>query len=118
MGYEGYHHIDTTTYDGMMRGLARKMLDQVMVREFHGPFEYYLDDFLRAHEEYKADCLIFPGSVRCKGLQATIGLLRDVCRERDIPLLIPEFDLFDERVTSEEAIKSQIEQFFATTVLQ
>ena len=118
MGYEGYHHIDTSTYDSMMRGIARKQLDQVMVREFHGPFEYYLDDFLRAYEEYKADCLILPGAIRCKSLQATIGILRDVCRERGIPMLAPEFDLFDERVTSEEAIKAQIEQFFATTVLQ
>jgi benzoyl-CoA reductase subunit B len=118
MGYEGYHHIDTATYDSMMQGLARKQLDQIMVREFHGPFEYYLDDFLRAYEEYKADCLILPGNIRCKSLQATIGILRDVCREKEIPLLVPEFDWFDERVTSEEAIKAQIEQFFATTVLQ
>ncbi len=118
MGYEWYHHIDTTTYDSMMQGLARKQMDQIMVREFHGPFEYYLEDFLRAYEEYKADCLILPGNIRCKSLQATIGILRDVCREREIPLLVPEFDWFDERVTSEEAIKVQIEQFFATTVLQ
>lgn len=118
MGYEGYHYIDTSTYDGMMQGLARKQLDQIMVREFHGPFEYYLDDFLRAYEEYKADCLILPGNIRCKSLQATIGILRDVCREKEIPLLVPEFDWFDERVTSEEAIKAQIERFFATTVLQ
>jgi hypothetical protein len=33
-------------------------------------------------------------------------------------MLVPEFDLFDDRVTSGEAIKAQIEQFFATTVLQ
>lgn len=118
MGYEGYHHIDTATYDSMMQGLARKQMDQIMVREFHGPFEYYLDDFLRAYEEYKADCLILPGNIRCKSLQATIGILKDVCREREIPLLVPEFDWFDERVTSEEAIKAQIEQFFATTLLQ
>jgi benzoyl-CoA reductase/2-hydroxyglutaryl-CoA dehydratase subunit BcrC/BadD/HgdB len=118
MGYEGYHHIDTTTYDSMMQGLAKKQMDQVMVREFHGPFEYYLDDFLRAYEEYKADCLILPGNIRCKSLQASIGILRDACREREIPLLVPEFDWFDERVTSEESIKAQIEQFFSTTVLQ
>ncbi len=118
MGYEAYNHIDTATYDGLVQGIARKMLDQVMVREFHGPFEYYLDDFLRAYQEYKADCLIFPGNIRCKTLQATIGILRDACREREVPLLVPEFDWFDERVTSEEAVKAQIEQFFTTTVLQ
>ncbi len=118
MGYEGYHYIDTATYDGMMQGLAKKQMDQIMVREFHGPFEYYMEDFLRAYDEYKADCLILPGNIRCKSLQATIGILRDACREREIPLLVPEFDWFDERVTSEEAIKAQVEQFFATTVLQ
>jgi benzoyl-CoA reductase/2-hydroxyglutaryl-CoA dehydratase subunit BcrC/BadD/HgdB len=117
-GYEGYHYIDTTSYDSMIKGIAQKLLDQIMAREFRGPFEHYLDDFLRAYEEYKGDCLIFPGSITCKSLQATIGILKDVCRERGIPMLVIEVDLFDERVTPEEAIKAQIEQFLTTTVLQ
>ena len=117
-GYEGYNYVDTTSYDSMMKGIAQKQLDQIMTREFRGPFEHYLDDFLRAYEEYKGSCLIFPGSIACKTLQATIGILKDVCRERGIPMLVIGLDLTDERVTSEEAIKAQIEQFFATTVLQ
>lgn len=117
-GYEGYHYIDTTSYDSIMRGIAQKLLDQIMAREFRGPFDYYLEDFLRAYEEYKGDCLIFPGSIACKSLQATIGILKDVCRERGIPMLVVGLDLFDERVASEEAIRAQIEQFFTTTVLQ
>jgi benzoyl-CoA reductase/2-hydroxyglutaryl-CoA dehydratase subunit BcrC/BadD/HgdB len=117
-GYEGYHYIDTTSYDSMIKGIAQKLLDQIMAREFRGPFEHYLDDFLRLYEEYKGDCLIFPGSITCKSLQATIGILKDVCRERGIPMLVIEVDLFDERVTPEEAIKAQIEQFLTTTVLQ
>jgi benzoyl-CoA reductase subunit B len=116
-GYEGYHHIDTATYDSMMRGIAQKLLDQVMTREFHGVFDYYVDDFLRAYEEFKADCLIFPGGIGCKGVQATIGLLKDVCREKGIPMLALGVDLWDERVTPADAIKAQIEDFFATTVL-
>lgn len=117
-GYEGYHYIDTSSYDSMMRGIAQKLLDQIMAREFRGPFDYYLSDFLRVYDEFKGDCLIFPGSIACKSLQATVGILKDVCRERGIPMLVVGFDLFDERVTSEEAINAQIEQFFATTVLQ
>ncbi|MGQ9571889.1 MAG: 2-hydroxyacyl-CoA dehydratase subunit D [Dehalococcoidia bacterium] len=117
-GYEGYHYIDTSSYDSMMRGLAQKLLDQIMAREFRGPFEYYLNDFLRIYEEFKGDCLIFPGSIACKSLQGTIGILKDACREMGIPMLVVGLDLFDERVTPEDAIKAQIEQFFTTTVLQ
>ncbi len=117
-GYEGYHHIDTATYDSMLRGIGKKLLDQAMVREFHGLFDYYLDDFLRSYEEFKADCLIFPAGIGCKAVQATTGLLKDACREREIPMLALGVDLWDERVSPADAIKAQIEEFFATTLQQ
>ncbi len=117
-GYEGYHRIDTATYDSMMNGIAQKLLDQVMTREFHGVFDYYLDDLLRAYEEFNADCLIFPAGIGCKAVQAIIGLVKDVCREREMPMLALGVDLWDERVSPADAIKAQIEEFFDTTVLQ
>ena len=44
------------------------------------------------------------------------GLIREACREREIPLLFIEFDYNDDRVLAREQMRAQIEDFFTTVM--
>ena len=44
------------------------------------------------------------------------GMIRKVCRERDIPVLFIDLDYNDDRVLSKELLRSQVEDFFTTVM--
>lgn len=104
--------IDTSTPELMLEGLARKSLRVLpMSRQFKGPIDNFIDDYLRMCVEYHADFGIFAGHVACKHGLGGIGLFREASREAGIPLLYFEFDMFDPRVTSAETIQAEISHF-------
>jgi hypothetical protein len=109
--------IDTSTPESMLEGLARKSLRVMpMSRQFKGPIDVFIDDYLRLCVDYQADFGIFAGHVACKHAHAGIGLFREASREADIPLLFFEFDMFDPRVTPIETIQEYISQFVEDVV--
>jgi hypothetical protein len=109
--------IDTSTPQSMLEGLARKSLRVLpMSRQFKGPIDDFIDDYLRMCADYQADFGIFAGHVACKHGLGGIGLFREASREADIPLLYFEFDMFDPRVTPAERIQEQIAHFLDNVV--
>jgi hypothetical protein len=109
--------IDTSTPESMLRGLARKSLRVLpMSRQFKGPIDNFIDDYLKMCDEYRADFGIFAGHVACKHGLGGIGLFREASREAGIPLLHFEFDMFDPRVTPAETIQAEISNFIEVVV--
>ena len=109
--------IDTSTPQSMLEGLARKNLRVLpMSRQFKGPIDYYIDDYLRMCADYEADFAVFAGHVACKHGLGGIGLFREASREAGIPLLYFEFDMFDPRVTSAETIQEELTRFIEDIV--
>ena len=41
-----------------------------------------------------------------------VGLLREICREREIPFCVFDVDWMDSRVRPVESVRAAIEQFF------
>lgn len=110
--------IDTSSEETILAGLARKLVKcHPMARQFRGNIEMYIADFLHLHDAFRADCAIFAGHVACKHAWGGIGLFREACRERGIPLLVFEFDMFDARVTPREAIQAELRRFVEDVVL-
>lgn len=110
--------IDTKTPDTMLYGLARKLVNcHPMARQFRGDIDFYLRDFMHLHEAWNADCGIFAGHIACKHAWGGIGLFKEACRKRGIPLLIFEFDMFDPRITSHDDVYFQVERFVNEVVL-
>ena len=72
--------------------------------------------FLRDYDDFGADCVIFPGPVGCKHVWGWISLLREVCREKDIPICVFDFDWMDSRTRSVESVRATIEEFFVTVM--
>jgi len=104
--------IDTSTPESMLEGLAAKSLRAMpMSRQFKGPIDNFVDDYIRLCDDYQADFGIFAGHVACKHGLGGIGLFREASREAGIPLLYFEFDMFDPRVTPVESIQAEISHF-------
>jgi benzoyl-CoA reductase/2-hydroxyglutaryl-CoA dehydratase subunit BcrC/BadD/HgdB len=103
--------IDTTSVDTMLCSLARRGLEGTMGRVRVGA-DQLIQRFLIDYEHFGADCVVFPGPIGCKHVWGWIGLLREVCREREIPICAFDLDWMDSRVRPVQSIRSTIEQFF------
>lgn len=104
---------DPSDISSIFRGLARKTMDMPMGRESRGPWELYGDTLIEACREYKADAAVYAGHVACKNAWAISKLLKDRMEdELNLPVLMFEVDIWDARVTSLEAMKAKLSDFF------
>jgi benzoyl-CoA reductase subunit B len=117
LSYGSNEPVDTTSLDTMLRGIGKDWCNTPMARQFRGPVEYFTEDVVRICTDYKVDCVIFPGYIGHKSCGASIGILREVCRDIGMPLLTFECDLFDARMTPAETVQAKIGEFFRTVVL-
>jgi len=109
--------IDPSTPESIVRDYAWKMMNICMARQYRGPHEFYMDDFINVLDNWNVDAVIVPALIQCKHGQATHGFIRNACRERDKPLLLVEFDPMDARPVSIEKIHSTIGEWMETQVL-
>ena len=114
LGFNAWEPIDTSSPDSIFKGLAKRCMNVSMARQSKG-IGYFIGDLVRIYDEYKADCVIYPGHVGCKNSWGAVGLAREVMKKRfGAPFLSFEMDIADARVTSEEEIKNKIARFFET----
>ena len=107
--------IDTSSLESMFEGLAWQGLDMTMsLMRFESA--HFIDFTLNAYEQYGCDCMITTQHVGCQSICGMRGLIREACREREIPLLFIEFDYNDDRVLAREQMRAQIEDFFTTVM--
>ncbi|MGO9147583.1 MAG: 2-hydroxyacyl-CoA dehydratase [Desulfomonilia bacterium] len=111
MTYNRHTLIDTSTPESMLKGLAQVMLQGPMVRHTRGPAENYLDDIFRIYNQFDLDMVWVANHVGCKSAGAMNGILREKCREKNIPLLILDYDLLDPRIVSHEGMVRQVDHF-------
>ena len=98
----------------LCRGLAYDMMKGPMARHTRGPARNYYEDLLRLVKEYEADMVLVASHQGCKNALALAGILRDLFRKQDIPLLDIQYDLLDPHVTSPEEIRNQVSHFMET----
>lgn len=113
VGYCPYTLIDTKDEDTIFKGFAKRVLmDPPMVRQARGFADNFLNDITRIVRDYKIDCVIWPGHIGHKDGAASISLMRERCRELDVPFLHIGMDQFDKRYMTPEEVKTKISQFF------
>ena len=107
--------IETTSLESMLEGMAWQGLDMTMsfMRFESGPF---IDFALNTYDQYGCDCIIATQHVGCQSICGARGLIRQACRDREIPLLLIEFDYNDDRVLAREQMRAQVEDFFTTVM--
>lgn len=111
MTFNRQSFIDTKDNESMLRGVGKIIMDGPMARHTRGPCENYLDDIFFLHQQFKADMLWVANNIGCKSSNALNGMLREKCREKNIPLLIIDYDLMDPRVVTKEGIMDQVNHF-------
>lgn len=110
-----YKPIDTTNMDTMLRGLANRYLYEVpMIRQARGLAENFLRDIRMVVDEYNVNCVVYPGHMGHKDGSATVGMMREQCRELDVPYLYIGMDIYDSRYTTTDEIKDKFSQLFST----
>ncbi len=114
-GYLRQEPIDTKDLDTMLLALAQRGLESTMSR-IRVRSTTLTERFLRDYADFTADCVIFPGPVGCKHVWGWLSLLREVCKQKGIPICAFDLDWMDSRVRSSDSVRSQIEEFFATVM--
>ncbi len=118
MGYAPYMPIDTSSEESMFRDLAkRNFCDLPMVRQARGTADTLVNDIVRVVKDYKIDCVIWPAHMGHKDGAASIGIMREVCRDLGVPFLTLGLDLFDNRHTKIDVLKDRFSEFFTTMSL-
>ena len=99
----------------MFRDLAKRNLCELpMVRQVHGTADILVNDIVQVVRDYKIDCVIWPAHMGHKDGSASIGIMRQVCRDIGVPFLALGVDLFDKRYTSINRLKDKFSEFFST----
>mgnify|MGYP006287301903 CR=1 FL=1 len=114
--YNRHPYIDTSTPESMLRGLAQVIMQGPMARHTRGPAENFFGDLFSLYNHFDLDMIWMAGHIGCKNTQALMGMFREKCRERKIPLLNINYDLSDTRIVSPENMRRQIEQFMETVM--
>ena len=103
--------IDTKTPDSMLRGLAQICMQSLMSRHTRGPYENYMSDLFYLYENLDLDMIWVASSMGCKNSKGLLGILREKCREKNIPLLAIEYEIMDSRIAPKEDIMRQVDDF-------
>jgi len=108
-----YTMIDTKNEETMFHDLAkRNLMDVPMIRQARGTAENFSSDIVRLVKDYKIDCVVWPGHMGHKDGAATIGIMRETCRDIGVPFLHIGLDLFDKRYTTVDEVKDRVSEFF------
>ena len=113
-----YSLIDTSDEKEIWRGLARRLYDSPMIRQGLGPADGFVNDLPRILKDYKIDVVAWPGHMGHKEAQATVGIVRETCRDLGVPFLEIGMDLFDGRYTMADQIKDRFSRFFQAVGIQ
>jgi len=114
--YNCLEPIDTSTPDTMLRGLAKQCLHAPMARQLRASTDLYTDDLVRVCEDYNIDGVIFAGHEGCKMAWGSVGLIRDVCRDMDRPLLVFDVDAILASPSQLTEVRNKIKEFVTTVV--
>jgi len=113
VSYCPYDLVDTSSEDSIFRGLAKRAFqDGPMVHQARGLADNVVHDITRIVKDYSIDCVIFPGHMGHKDMAASASLMREVCRDLNVPFLYIGLDVADPRYTTVEEIKDRISQCF------
>jgi hypothetical protein len=111
LAYNRIPLIDTASPDTMLEGLARFYLNPPMGRHSRGTIDNYIDDMFYACQQYKADMVWVGANIGCKKTMALFGIVRELCREKNMPVLFINMDVVDPRPVDHDMIKEQINHF-------
>ncbi len=109
------YSIDTKDLHTMIDSIAATNSRMPMVKQIRGPYDspgMWLTDTLAEAKVYKADCIMYSGTVGCRNTWGMVKLFARDTEQHGYPTHIMYSDAFDDRVQSWEATAARLEEFF------
>jgi benzoyl-CoA reductase subunit B len=105
--------IDTSSMDSMLKSVAEKyLMGTPMTRQAMHTADVYCDDVVRICKDFKCDAMIMPCHVGHRDTNAYFKLVKDTCRENNIPFLFLGCDVWDERYMTPDVVFDRMKTFF------
>ena len=111
MTYHTQPYIDTESPETMLRGLAHVFADGPMIRNGHSNTQKFMAEVTRAYEEFDCDMIWFSDNLGCKQMKGYTGILKEMCREKNIPIVFFDHGLLDTRACDWVKVTDQIGEF-------
>ena len=119
--FEGYakpSRSGTSSHEAMLRGLAKRAINQVpMIRQARGTVDTLLEDIETIVRDYSCNCVFMPCHMGHKDVSGTRQFVKNLCDELGVPVLFMEVSLMDERYFPIDQLKRKISDFFEATGL-
>lgn len=113
-----YEPVDTSSHEAMLRGLAKRAINQVpMIRQARGTVDTLLEDIETIVRDYSCNCVFMPCHMGHKDVSGTRQFVKNLCDELGVPVLFMEVSLMDERYFPIDQLKRKISDFFEATGL-
>ena len=104
-------HIDTSSHDAMLEGIAKRQLMQTMAKHTKGPASNYLSDLVVAIDGWRPDFVFCPMPIGCKNVMSMEAAVKDICKEKNLPLCTMRMELQDNRFISRQQMRDQVNKF-------
>jgi benzoyl-CoA reductase/2-hydroxyglutaryl-CoA dehydratase subunit BcrC/BadD/HgdB len=111
LSYNNIPLIDTSSPESMLKGLAHIIMEGPMVRNTRGPKENYYDYMFQCWKQFDLDMVWMSNNINCKSAQGMNGMLREMCREKNIPYFVLDYDLLDPRTINSDNMMKQVDHF-------
>ena len=115
------HHIDISSKESMLHGLADEAFDYTMTRQMGADSVSmaWLDDICHAILDLNANCAIYSGHHACKQTQSVINMVRgEIMKRTGAPVLCLQGDNWIRRMTPMSAIQEEIASFVDNVVVK
>ena len=111
MTYHTQPYIDTESPETMLRGLAHVFGDSPMIRNGNSNTQKFMSELFRAYEDFDCDMIWLSDNIACKQLKGFTGIIKEMCREKNIPIVIIDHALVDHRACDWVKITDQVGEF-------
>lgn len=112
-------HIDTTSKETMLDGLAEAVFEYPMTRQMGaGSMSLtWMEDMVHFIQDLNANCAIFSGHHACKQTWSVFSKVKaDIVRRTGVPVLCLQGDAWSRQITPASAIRREITTFVDTVV--
>ena len=103
--------IDTRTPDSMLRGIAETWCYAPMARHNRGTSANWLGDLEECRRLYRPDMVLNMNHMSCRASVGLTGAMKEWSQEKNCPVCFADYDMYDNRVTSRQEIRDQINRF-------
>jgi benzoyl-CoA reductase/2-hydroxyglutaryl-CoA dehydratase subunit BcrC/BadD/HgdB len=112
-------HIDTTSKETMLDGLAEAVFDYPMTRTMGaGSMSLsWIEDMVHFIRDLDANCAVFSGHHACKQTWSVFSRVRDeITRQTGVPVLCLQGDSWSRRITTAADLRGQLDAFVGSVV--